>query len=148
MDTGIVMGWGYEGRTLDDLLVDLRAWRIDTLVDVRLNPISRKRGFSKTRLREACESIGVTYEHRRALGNPKENRAGFASPPSTDGGARARFRDEVLSAECAQHDLRFIAEQRDQGKRMLLLCFEANEGCCHRHEILAQVRELVPVDAV
>jgi hypothetical protein len=31
---------------------------------------------------------------------------------------------------------------------MLLLCFEANEGCCHRHEILAQVRELVPVDAV
>lgn len=144
---GIVMGWGYEGKTLENLLDDLRSWRIDVLVDVRLNPISRKRGFSKTRLREACESVEVTYEHFRALGNPKDNRAGFASPRSADGGARTRFRSEILSTDEAHDNLRTLATWRDEGKRVLLLCFEADESCCHRHEVLTGVRDLAPITA-
>ncbi|WP_448759848.1 DUF488 domain-containing protein [Actinomyces oricola] len=49
------------------------------LVDVRLNPVSRVRGFSKNRLRERLEASGLVYEHRPELGNPKNNRAGYAA---------------------------------------------------------------------
>jgi hypothetical protein len=44
----------------------------------RTSPISRKRGFGKTALRAALAEVGIAYEHRPELGNPKENRPGFA----------------------------------------------------------------------
>lgn len=147
MNKGLLIGWGYEGHTLDDLLDTMREWKIDVLADVRLTPISRKRGFSKTRLREACESVDVSYEHLRALGNPKDNREGFASPRSADGGARERFQSEVLTTDEADESLRLLATWRDEGKRVLLLCFEADESCCHRHEVLTSARSLAPVAA-
>lgn len=142
MTTGTLLGWGYEGRTLDDFLATLRDWRIDTVADVRLTPISRKKGFSKTRLREACESVGTAYVHLRGLGNPKDNRAGFARERRDDGGARQRFHEEVLSTEIGAEELHVLASLRDDGKRILVLCFEADESCCHRREILSAVRSL------
>lgn len=146
MTTGTLLGWGYEGRTLEDLLDALRDWQIDVVADVRLTPISRKKGFSKTRLREACEGAGVAYVHLRGLGNPKDNRAGFALDRHADGGARQRFHDEVLSTEAAADELRVLASHRDEGKRVLLLCFEADETCCHRREVLSEVRSLELAD--
>lgn len=54
---------GYEGRELDTFVDDLVAQRVQVLVDVRLNPISRKRGFSKTRLTEALWAAGTGLKH-------------------------------------------------------------------------------------
>ncbi|MFE2500029.1 DUF488 family protein [Streptomyces scopuliridis] len=62
------------------------------VADVRLTPISRKPGFSKTRLPHALDEAGITYTHLRALGNPKDNRA----PSGKGGSARA----ERTSAAC------------------------------------------------
>ncbi|SDJ04236.1 Protein of unknown function, DUF488 [Lentzea albidocapillata subsp. violacea] len=72
-----IVGTGYERVDLDAFLVRLGEQRVDVLVDVRLNPISRKRGFSKTALTNAVTSASVDYVHLRGLGNPKTNRAGF-----------------------------------------------------------------------
>ena len=39
---------GYEGRDLVELLLAVSLLSVDVVVDVRLNAISRKKGFSKT----------------------------------------------------------------------------------------------------
>lgn len=80
------------------------------LVDVRLNPVSRVRGFSKNRLRERLEASGLVYEHRPELGNPKNNRAGYAEPGTLAAHrAHARFRDSVLSTPSADSALAYLA---------------------------------------
>lgn len=142
MDTGVLIGWGYEGRDTNDLREALATWRIDALADVRLTPISRKAGFSKSKLRELCESAGVDYLHLKELGNPKDNRPGYATSGAEGMGARNRFRETVLSTEVARASLVDLAERRDRGDRVLVLCFEADEACCHRQEVLHAVRDL------
>src|SRR5690606_33042106 len=53
-EVGTVMGWGYQGRAVEELTSTLKTWRAHTLVDVRLNPVSRKPGFSKRALARLC----------------------------------------------------------------------------------------------
>lgn len=43
---------------------------VTVLLDVRLNAISRKPGFSTKRLTAALNAVGIGYRHARALGNP------------------------------------------------------------------------------
>lgn len=147
-----VTGWGYEGRSVDDLVKDALREGIVTVVDVRLNPISRKRGLSKTALAASLAAAGVEYVHLRALGNPKDNRAGFADTSTAEGqDARHRFQAEVLATLDAQNALHTIEQLQRRGP-VLLLCFEATERCCHRALILDALharaqrddRQLVP----
>src|ERR1700712_4712540 len=77
-DEAGIIGIGYEGQQVEDLVAGLKKWNVTVLVDVRLNPISRKRGFSRKGLTEALALHGVEYLHRPALGNPKENRAAYS----------------------------------------------------------------------
>ena len=44
---------GYAGHDLDSLLHMLTEHRIEMVVDIRRNPVSRKKGFSRLRLAEA-----------------------------------------------------------------------------------------------
>ncbi len=134
-----LMGWGYEGRSVEDLIDAARTWGVTVVVDIRLNPISRRQGFSKRALAARLDESGIEYRHMPALGNPRDNRAGFAETTTQDGRrARDRFRSEVLATEQARADL---AELRGLGGA-IVLCFEAAERCCHRSLVLAAVREL------
>ncbi len=131
-DRAHVMGWGYEGHAVEDLVRDCKAWGATTVVDVRLNPVSRRKGFSKKTLAAALESNGISYVHMRALGNPQDNRPGFATPTAPEGlAAHQRFVAEVLSTDDAQHALTEIDRLARDGT-VVLLCFEASESCCHR----------------
>ena len=65
---------GYEGSSLEDFVATLLAANINTLVDVREVPVSRRKGFSKNALREVLEDAGLTYVHLIGLGDPKEGR--------------------------------------------------------------------------
>ena len=92
-------GWGYQGQSIADLLSFAMASNIEVVVDVRLNPMSRKKGFSKRALNEALAAAHLIYLHRPALGNPRDNREAFASPGTTGGrAAHERFREEVLAS--------------------------------------------------
>jgi uncharacterized protein (DUF488 family) len=62
---------GYEGLMLEAFIQRLQSNSIQTLVDVRELPLSRKRGFSKRALAEALALQGITYLHMPALGCPK-----------------------------------------------------------------------------
>ncbi len=143
VDGSAVMGWGYEGRTPADLIDDARAWGVSTVVDVRLTPLSRKAGFSKRALAAALGAAGVAYVHLPALGNPRDNRAGFADTVGEVGAnARRRFVDEVIGQPPAQVALDEVAALSQSG-RVILLCFEASEGTCHRQLVLDALRDRV-----
>jgi uncharacterized protein (DUF488 family) len=146
--TGAV-GIGYEGRSLEHLITELAALDVTTLVDVRLNAISRKRGLSKRALGEALNSAGIAYLHRPELGNPRDNRAGFAESPQTDTGRAARAKyAEYIDTEAGRAAIDELAELATC-RRIALLCFEASELHCHRRETLAAIRARLdrPVDA-
>jgi uncharacterized protein (DUF488 family) len=133
-----LVGVGYEGRTLEELIAQLHALGISRLVDVRLTPLSRKPGLSKTALGQALGQAGIVYEHRRELGNPKDNRPGFAA----DGAARNQARDRyaaLLHQPEARQALEDVAAAGRQ-ERVAVLCFEADENQCHRQVVIQEVQ--------
>lgn len=138
-----VIGVGYEGLDLDGLVSKLRLRGVVTLVDVRLNPISRKRGLSKTALRTRLGEESIAYEHLPALGNPRDNRDGFSTVTGAVAReARTRFTDR-LETEPAQQALARVIDLAHTGT-VALLCFEEDETRCHRAMILDALRERVP----
>jgi uncharacterized protein (DUF488 family) len=131
------VGIGYEGQTIDTFVSVLQGQGIQRLVDVRLTPLSRKPGFSKTALIEALATAGIAYEHRRVLGNPKDNRAGFGGSDSDRSHARAVFAELLRRPEAVEAiDAVAAAAVRE---RVGVLCFEADQHRCHRDVVLAEV---------
>lgn len=135
---------GYEGRDIDSFVASLLDSRIDVVADVRLTPISRKKGFSKTRLGQALAEAGIEYTHLRGLGNPKDNRAPFWDGRLDVG--RARFRG-MLRSEEAKTDLECLAKHARQS-RVAVLCFEKDESRCHRQVVLETVRKRAAVPVI
>lgn len=140
-----VVGVGYEGQDAEQFVRDLDDAGVDVVVDVRLNPISRKRGFSKRSLAEHLASVGIGYEHLRALGNPKDNRAGFAGDRAELDAASARYAD-LLSTPDAANALDRVHSLAATGK-VALLCFEATDGRCHRHVALSRIETMLHGDS-
>lgn len=141
--TGTLVSIGYEGKTVGDLVAQLLEQDVRVLVDVRLTPLSRKPGLSKTKLSEALAAVGISYVHHRALGNPKENRAGFrAGEPKS----HARYRD-VLETAAATEALAHVSELLDGGI-VALLCFEQDHAECHRDIVAHRLMKARPDAAV
>ncbi len=117
---------GYQGRDIAEFIEVLAAAGVTLVVDVRENAVSRIRGFSKRKLHEALAESGISYEHLKGLGNPKENRAALHS-----GDERAvRFFDNRLLADGAE-DLKHL-KQVLRNEHVALLCFERDHRACHR----------------
>ncbi|TNY10814.1 DUF488 domain-containing protein, partial [Escherichia coli] len=55
--------FGYEGLEIAAFIARLKSAGIQTVVDVRELPLSRKRGFSKTAFSEALTAGGIAYFH-------------------------------------------------------------------------------------
>ncbi|MGA5703126.1 DUF488 family protein [Peterkaempfera bronchialis] len=137
---------GYEGRTIDSFVAALVDAGVDAVADVRLTPISRKPGFSKSRLSAALAEADISYLHLRSLGNPKDNRAPFWDGRVGEG--LAAFAD-VLAAEPARRELAELAELAVE-RSVAVLCFEQDESRCHRQAVLAELhqRTALPVAAL
>lgn len=137
---------GYEGASVQDFFETLRQAGVETLIDVRQVPISRRPGYSKTRLREALEAEGIRYVHLVGLGDPKDGR---------DAARQGRFAEfkriftRHLKTDKAQADLG-IAAGLAETNRACLLCYERQPEFCHRsmvadalaHRIGVEVRHL------
>lgn len=130
-----MIGIGYEGLSVDQVVARLQAEGVEVLVDVRLTPLSRKPGFSKRALSEALSAAGIRYVHDRRLGNPKDNRAAYADASSDAGAtARARYRELITSGDGADavRDLAALSEEHT----VAVLCFEADQTHCHREQVI------------
>ncbi|MGD1237279.1 DUF488 family protein [Mycobacterium seoulense] len=126
-----VMTVGYQGREVDQLVEDLSVAGVEIVVDVRLTPLSRKPGLSKTKLAEALRWAGIGYVHLPQLGNPRDNRAAYRN---AEAHAVRRFRGllESPDARDAVDHLRELASRNV----IALLCFERDPEQCHRALII------------
>lgn len=133
-----VVGFGYQGQTINDLVSFAKRHGIAWVADVRLTPLSRRPGFSKRVLAAALSEAGIGYIHLPALGNPRDNRAGYASAEGEDARrARRRYAHEVLATDAAQKAVNELRDLIPEG--VAVLCFEQEECLCHRQDVLAAV---------
>lgn len=133
-----IVSIGYEQRSIDELIEHLHHHGVGLLVDVRLNAISRKKGFSKGSLRAALMNAGIDYRHDRELGNPKENRDAFRRGLKS---ARAAYSRHLLNgASTVYQDILGVAQKR----RIALLCVERDGESCHRSSILERAQQDIP----
>ncbi|MBS0231857.1 MAG: DUF488 domain-containing protein [Proteobacteria bacterium] len=65
---------GYEGAVIEAFVLTLLDAGVDTLIDVRDLPLSRKKGYSNAILKETLGVNGIDYVHLRGLGDPKPGR--------------------------------------------------------------------------
>ena len=130
-----IVSVGYEGVTLVKLVEDLKLRGVQTLVDVRLNAISRKVGFSKKALSAALEDSGIHYLHFPELGNERDNRPGYKELSTPSGlAARDRFRLH-LKSELAGERLADLAQLAVR-HRIAVFCYEKDECHCHRQQVI------------
>lgn len=121
---------GYEGRSLEAYLNLLIQAGVHVLCDVRRNPISRKYGFSKSTLGNACAGVGIRYEHLPELGIASEQRRELHSQEDYDTLFAKYERDHLPKQTEA---LAKIQEWTENGARVALTCYEHLPHQCHRH---------------
>lgn len=136
---------GYEGATVASFQDALRDAGIDLLVDVRALASSRRPGFAKTRLAANATEAGAEYLHLRALGTPSDGRA--AARAGRHDEMRRIFREQLATPE-AQAELTLVADLVRQGRRVCLLCFEADPRHCHRSIVAAALGKMLPARIV
>lgn len=126
---------GYEKRTQDEYLALLREAGVTVLVDVRANPLSRKKGFSKKALAEGCATAGIRYEHMPELGIPTAKRKGVKTTEDFD----ALFAAYARELPEKKEPLAKLRAWLDEGERLALTCFERDASRCHRHYVAEQL---------
>lgn len=119
---------GYEGSKSCDFIATLESLGIKTLIDVRDVPVSRVKGFSKSRLAVALNKAGISYVHLKGLGDPKSGR------DAARAGQFVTFR-KIYSAHLktaeAQSDLERAKSIVLSGDACLM-CYERDPFNCHR----------------
>ena len=134
---------GYQGASVASFLDALRGARVELLVDVRAVASSRRPGFSKTALAANLESVGIDYLHLRALGTPADGRA------AARGGNHAQMQKifaKHLKTDAAQDELQHLGDLVESGRRVCILCFEADPAHCHRTLVAAALSERMKLD--
>ena len=129
---------GYEGKSIEAYLNQLVEQNVDILCDVRRNPFSRKYGFSKRRLQQAVEGIGIAYRHYADLGIPSAKRKELNTQADYDR-LFDYYEQEILPDGVS--DLEDIMSLLENGKRVALTCFELHSQQCHRSRIAKALTE-------
>lgn len=122
-----ILTFGYEGLSVERFVKRLRSAKVETIVDVRANPLSRKPGLSKNALARHLADAGIDYIHVSQLGCPKPVRDRYKA--DGDWAAYTRgFLSYIADQEAWIVQLASIAER----SRSCLICFEADFNFCHR----------------
>lgn len=127
IDAIMIFTIGYEGIDLARFIRLLAHNRIETVVDIREMPLSRKPGFSKTALRTALNLAGFEYVHLGVLGCPKDVRNQYRADGNWAAYKRG-FMRYLSTQESAVAELSAMANSSN----CALLCFEADYNFCHR----------------
>lgn len=133
---------GYEAASVPRFLGALRDAGIELLVDVRAVASSRRPGFAKSRLAANLDGAGIEYLHLRGLGTPADGRA--AARAGRHGEMREIFLEHLETPQ-AQDELATLLELVRGGRRVCLLCFEADPAHCHRSLVAAALASRLPV---
>lgn len=123
---------GYEGRTLDGLMEELREHGVRRLLDVRRRAASRRPGFAKGALSRRCEEEGIAYVHERELGTPDHLRQLYKATGSLDVEA---YRDYVADLHVELDRESALAKETPT----CLMCLERDYRACHRQVVAEEM---------
>lgn len=139
----VVTTIGYEGTAVPAFLDALRAADVAVVVDVRAVASSRRPGFAKTRLAGNLEEAGIGYVHLRGLGTPADGRAAARAGRHAE---MHRIFREHLRTDVAGADMEALVSLVEGGRRLCLLCFEADPAHCHRTLVAEALAARTPVE--
>jgi uncharacterized protein (DUF488 family) len=129
---------GYEGCDIQEFVDFLHRKKIQEVVDVRKNPISRKRGFSKSKLAESLAARKIDYLHLVNLGVPSAWRKQAKAKVITRKKMFADYVKKILPRD--QEEITELL-QLAKKKRLALLCYEADAEDCHRHFVALEMKK-------
>lgn len=130
---------GYEGLTIEQYLNKLIKNDVRLLVDVRKNPLSRKYGFSKTRLSDLLGKLGIDYYHMPTLGIVSDKRKEL----KTRRDYKVLFSDYENTVLKTEGDtLCDLYKIYIENKRIAITCFEECHTFCHRHKVANAITKL------
>jgi uncharacterized protein (DUF488 family) len=130
---------GYEGMSIDYILNLLLRCGIQSIIDIRSNPVSHKYGFSKPPLMKKCKDVGINYFHFPELGIP------------------STIRKEMSLKTDLWHDYttNILKDTTESVKRVtkicktnpsVFLCFEKEPDDCHRYLLAKEIKNKTELD--
>jgi uncharacterized protein (DUF488 family) len=120
---------GYAQATPTTLVEALARAGVELVVDVRAVPASRRPGFAKGTLSATLEAAGIGYRHLKGLGTPAAGRE--AARAGRIAAFERIFREHLAGLE-AEAELAELEQLVRAGRRVCLLCLEADPAHCHR----------------
>ncbi|MEE8328326.1 MAG: DUF488 domain-containing protein [Thermodesulfovibrionia bacterium] len=129
---------GYESRDINEFIGQLQEHNIQTVVDVREIPASRKQGFSKKRLIEHLDSANIKYIHIKELGSPKSLRHKLYK----DKDYNYFFKKYKKYLSTQLDTLRSLYNEVIINEVSCLICFEKNASQCHRTIVAEKIKEI------
>ena len=118
---------GYEGLDVAAFIARLQQASVQSVVDVRELPLSRKKGFSKTALSQNLAAHGIAYFHVPTLGCPKAVRDAYRVDGDWARYTRG-FMKHLGEQDACVRELAKLA----RSTTACLVCFEADFSACHR----------------
>ena len=122
---------GYEGKSIEAFINALLKNDVRLLCDVRKNPLSRKFGFSKEKLKHITQTVGIKYVHIPDLGIESSKRCSLETPDDY----KFLFDDYEKTLPSRRIYLDEVYGLLQQNTRIALMCFELEPQMCHRHVI-------------
>jgi uncharacterized protein (DUF488 family) len=122
---------GYTGRKTEEILALLKEHGVQTLVDIRQNPVSMYRPeLSKNNLAKLLENNGLSYVHLPQLGVPRDIRAKAIETGSRD--VIWSWYDENVITPFLGNLHGFLNGFEHP---VALMCTEIDPHECHRHRL-------------
>jgi uncharacterized protein (DUF488 family) len=140
---------GHSTRSLDDLIETLHAHQIQTLVDIRAFPMSRRLPqFNRESLETSLPAAGIRYVWMKALGGYRKKVREDSPHIALRNASFRNYADYMLTSEFenAMAELVALAES----SRTAYMCAERVYFRCHRMLVsdwlVAQGHEVVHID--
>jgi uncharacterized protein (DUF488 family) len=122
---------GHSTRSLDDLIETLKAHRIQTLVDIRAFPMSRRLPqFNRESLEKSLPEAGISYVWMKALGGYRKKSREDSPHIALRNASFRNYADYMLTAEFENAMAALIALA--EGSRTAYMCAERVYFRCHR----------------
>lgn len=129
--------FGYEGLSIEAFIERLQSAGVQTVVDVRELPLSRKKGFSKKAFAAALATHGIAYLHAPVLGCPKPIRDRY----KVDANWVLYTRDFLQYVKAQTASLRELVKIA-KATTACLVCFEADFSMCHRTYVAREAKQM------
>ena len=122
---------GHSTRTLEELIASLRAHQIQTLVDIRAFPTSRRLPqFNRESLEKSLPAAGIRYVWMKALGGYRKKSLDESPNVALRNESFRNYADYMLTAEFEQVVAELVG--LGEGFRTAFMCAERLYFRCHR----------------